>query len=60
MEHLVINVSFQFQVFSTSENNDFLITEPAPKFLANLLTGVENDAVPFQKVQNVPFEMLIP
>jgi len=39
-------------VFSTSENDDFLITEPAPKYLANLLTGVENDAVQFQKVGN--------
>ena len=56
----MINVSFQFQVFSTSENNDFLITEPAPKYLANLLTGVENDAVQFQKVQIVSFAMLIP
>ena len=55
-----INIGRPFQVFSTSENDDFLITEPAPKYLANLLTGVENDAVQFQKVQNVPFEMLIP
>ena len=55
-----INIGCPFQVFSTSENDDFLITEPAPKYLANLLTGVENDAVQFQKVRNVPFEMLIP
>ena len=55
-----INIGRPFQVFSTSENDDFLITEPAPKYLANLLTGVENDAVQFQKVQIVSFAMLIP